>query len=69
MTWLRSLHPQPVIVKPEGPTLDTDMLILMGVSALSFTLLFLGLFMMRYAVARLEHAAERRAMSAVAEAT
>jgi heme exporter protein C len=69
VSWLRSLHPQPVVMKPEGPTLDGSMLSLLGLSILSFSLLFFGLFITRYAVARLEHAAERRAANSVAPAT
>ena len=52
--WFRSLHPQPVVVKPEGPTLPGDMLTLLGVSLVSFTLVFLGMFSVRYALANLE---------------
>lgn len=69
VTWLRSLHPQPVVMKPEGPTLDSAMLSLLGLSLLSFTLLFFGLFITRYAVARLEHAVERRALAPLPRAT
>lgn len=48
--WFRSLHPDPVVLKPEGPTLPGDMLTLLMVSLGAFTLLFLGLFLLRYAV-------------------
>jgi len=69
VTWLRSLHPQPVVLKPEGPTLDTEMLQLLGLSFVAFILLFFGLFITRYAVARLEHASERRAVAPVPSPT
>jgi heme exporter protein C len=69
VTWLRSLHPQPVVMKPEGPTLDSAMLSLLGISLVSFTLLFFGIFITRYAVARLEHAADRRGVTSSAAAT
>ena len=52
--WFRSLHPEPVVLKPEGPSLDPDMLLTLGVGFGSFTLLFLGVFMLRYAVGSVE---------------
>lgn len=57
--WFRSLHPQPVVARVDGPTLHPDMLatVLAGLGA--FTLVFLGLFLLRYAVGRLEGEVER----------
>ena len=46
--WFRSLHPEPVVLKPEGPTLDPDMLITLMTGLLAFTLLFVGLMAFRY---------------------
>jgi heme exporter protein C len=46
----RSLHPQPVVAKAEGPTLPGDMLTLLLTSLGFFTLLFLGLFLLRYSL-------------------
>ena len=54
--WFRSLHPQPVVMKPEGPTLDSDMLMTLMTGLLAFTILFLGLLAFRYAVERGEGA-------------
>ncbi len=48
--WFRSLHPQAVVLKPEGPTADPDMVVTLLTSFGGFTLLFLGLFTLRYAV-------------------
>lgn len=48
--WFRSLHPQAVVMKPEGPTADPDMVVTLLTSFGGFTLLFLGLFTLRYAV-------------------
>ena len=48
--WFRSLHPQAVVLKPEAPTADPDMLITLFASLGSFTLIFFGLFTLRYAV-------------------
>jgi len=53
--WFRSLHPTPVVMKPEGPTLDPAMLQTLGVGFLSFTLLFFGVFLQRYFVTAAEH--------------
>ncbi len=51
--WFRSLHPEAVVIKPEGPTLPSDMLATLLTSLAGFTMLFLGLFTFRYAVERL----------------
>jgi heme exporter protein C len=49
--WFRSLHPQPVVVRPEdGPALPGDMLTLLLTSLAAFTVIFFGLFMLRYAL-------------------
>lgn len=57
--WFRSLHPQPVVARVDGPSLHPDMLatVLAGLGA--FTLVFMGLFLLRYAVGRVEAEAER----------
>jgi heme exporter protein C len=56
VVWFRSLHPGPVVMKPEGPTLDPDMLLTLMVGLGSFTLLFLGVFLQRYALEAAAHA-------------
>lgn len=48
--WFRSLHPQPVVMNADGPALDADMGITIGVAVLAFTILFFGLMMLRYQV-------------------
>lgn len=58
--WFRSLHPTPVVMKPDGPTLHPDMLLTLMVGLLSFTLLFLGVFLQRYVLAAAEHQAAVR---------
>ena len=50
--WFRSLHPEPVVLKPEGPTLDPDMLMTLMTGLLAFTLLFVGLMAFRYGLER-----------------
>ena len=51
--WFRSLHPEPVVIKPEGPTLPGDMLTTLLMSLGAFTVLFLGLFLLRYSLENL----------------
>lgn len=58
--WFRSLHPTPVVMKPDGPTLHPDMLLTLMVGLLSFTLLFLGVFLQRYVLAAAQHQAAVR---------
>jgi heme exporter protein C len=48
--WFRSLHPEPVVLKPEGPSLDPDMLVTLFTGFASFTLVFFSLFLFRYAL-------------------
>lgn len=55
--WFRSLHPTPVVMKPEGPTLDPDMLLTLMVGLGSFTFLFLGVFLLRYGLEAASHVA------------
>lgn len=47
----RSLHPGPVVIQSDGrPDLPADMLVLLGIALLSFTLTFLGLWFAHYVV-------------------
>jgi len=66
VVWFRSLHPEPVVIKPEGPTLPGDMLTLLLTSVGVFTVLFSGLFMLRYALEGLRHELQQRARRATA---
>lgn len=52
--WFRSLHPQPVVMKAEGPTLHPDMLTTVLTGVLAFTLLFVGTMILRYGLERAE---------------
>jgi len=56
VVWFRSLHPAPVVMKPDGPTLHPDMLLTLMVGLLAFTFLFLGVFLQRYALEAATHA-------------
>lgn len=64
--WFRSLHPQPVVIKPEGPTLPGEMLTVLMASLLAFTLLFFGLFFLRYALEGLRAGLDARTRRASA---
>ncbi|MEZ4417898.1 MAG: cytochrome c biogenesis protein [Gemmatimonadota bacterium] len=52
VVWFRSLHPQPVVMKPEGPTLDPRMLATLLTGLAAFTVLFFSLFLLRYGLER-----------------
>jgi heme exporter protein C len=47
----RTLHPQPIVLKPSAPSLPAEMLTTLLVSTLVFTLLYIGLVTARYGVA------------------
>ena len=44
----RTLHPQPIVLKPSAPSLPPEMLRTLLVSVAVFTLLYIGLVTMRY---------------------
>jgi heme exporter protein C len=50
--WFRSLHPQPVVLKAEGPTLDADMGATLFTGMMAFTALFFGIMIFRYGLER-----------------
>jgi hypothetical protein len=47
-------------MKPDAPSLPGDMLTLLMLGLLSFTLLFAGVFLLRYALETLRDAADAR---------
>jgi heme exporter protein C len=53
----RTLHPQPVVLKPSAPSLPDSMLITLLASFVVFTLLYIGFVMQVYGVAAAEEAA------------
>ncbi len=67
VTWFRSLHPGPVVIKPEGPTLHPDMLVTLLTSLAGFTMLFLGLFFLRYSIELLRRRPGRREVQRASE--
>jgi heme exporter protein C len=54
----RTLHPQPVVLKPSAPSLPPVMLRTLLLSVLVFTLLYIGLVTVRYGIALAEEARE-----------
>ncbi|MFL5495830.1 MAG: cytochrome c biogenesis protein CcsA [Gemmatimonadales bacterium] len=54
----RTLHPQPIVLKPSAPSLPPEMLRTLLVSTVVFTLLYIGLMTMRYGLAAAEEARE-----------
>jgi heme exporter protein C len=54
----RTLHPQPVVLKPSAPSLPPEMLRTLLVSAAVFTLLYVGLVTLRYGIALAEELRE-----------
>jgi hypothetical protein len=56
VSWLRSLHPEAVVLNPDGPTLDGSMLATLMVGLLAYTLIFISLFTIRYTTELLDRA-------------
>jgi heme exporter protein C len=54
----RTLHPQPVVLKPSRPSLPPEMLRTLLISGAVFLLLYVGLVTIRYGLALAEEAAE-----------
>lgn len=52
----RTLHPQPVVLKPSRPSLPPEMLTTLLLSLGVFMLLYFGFVMVRYGIARVEDA-------------
>ena len=56
----RTLHPQPIVLKPSAPSLPPEMLRTLLVSTVVFTLLYLGFVTTRYGLALADEAREDR---------
>lgn len=57
----RTIHPRPVVLRPEGPALPPEMLRTLLTSLAVFTLLYIGLVTMRYALQTARDHAEANA--------
>jgi heme exporter protein C len=60
----RTLHPQPVVLKPSAPSLPPEMLRTLLISTLVFTVLYVGLVTLRYGLAVAEEARDEVADAA-----
>ena len=58
--FFRTLHPQPIVLKPSAPSLPGPMLVTLLCSFGVFTLLYLGFVMQRYGIAALREEREPR---------
>ncbi len=58
--WFRSLHPEPVVLRAEGPTADPRIVVTLLVSVAAYTLLFAGLWWFRYVAEMTEREGRRR---------
>lgn len=56
--WFRSQHPQPVVLRADGPQADPAIVQTLLVSLLGFTVLFFALMLLRYAAELLENRVE-----------
>jgi heme exporter protein C len=65
--WFRSLHPEPVVMNPDGPTLPGDMLTTLFTGLAAFTFIFLSFFLFRYALERTRNALAHRGKTRVGE--
>jgi heme exporter protein C len=61
--FFRSLHPAPVVMKPEGPSLQGDMLTTLFTGLGAFTVLFLSFFLFRYGLERMKQALAHRQLA------
>ncbi len=55
----RTLHPQPIVLKPSAPSLPGDMLVTLLLSFGVFTILYVGFVVQRYALSLLREERER----------
>ena len=52
--WWRSLHQAPTIIRPEGPDMDTSMVVTLLIAVASFTVMYLAMMIKRMELARLD---------------
>ena len=67
--WFRSLHPEPVVLRPEGPQADPRIVVTLLLSVTAYTCVFAGLWWLRYlaeTAARREQLSQRRPVEAIA---
>ena len=64
VTWFRSLHPAPVVMRPDGPSLHPDMLTTLFVGLGASTLIFVSVFLFRSGLERMNRALAHREIAA-----
>lgn len=63
--WFRTLHPDPVLMKPDSPSLPGVMLVTLLISIAVCTVLYVGFIMQRYALAVLRDVQEEEAAGGI----
>jgi heme exporter protein C len=63
VTWWRSLHQPPTVLRPDGPSLDPAMLWTLLLAVAAFTLVYAALVSMRLRLARLQDHVARGALA------
>ena len=63
--WFRTLHPQPIVLKPSAPSLPGVMLVTLLISVAVFALLYVGFTTERYALATLRDVREEEAAGGI----
>jgi heme exporter protein C len=54
VVWWRSLHQPPTLIKPEGLSMDTSMVVTLFIAVISFTAMYIAMMFKRTELARLE---------------
>jgi len=54
VVWWRSLHQAPTLLRPEGPEMDTSMVVTLLIAVASFTVMYVAMMYKRIELARLE---------------
>jgi heme exporter protein C len=52
--WWRSLHQAPTIIRPEGPDMDSSMVVTLLIAVASFTVMYIAMMIKRMELARLD---------------
>jgi len=64
VVWFRSMHPGPVVMRGDGPSIEPEMLATLMTGLAASTLIFLSLFLFRYGLERVKQAVVVRQMDA-----
>lgn len=64
VVWFRSMHPGPVVMRGDGPSIEPEMLATLMTGLAASTLIFLSLFLFRYRLERVKQAVAVQQMDA-----